>query len=55
MSKRDEAAQLLQHYVALCMGKRSARELEPDYRVELEQFVDCIIAAARESLEERGE
>jgi hypothetical protein len=50
-SKRDEAVDLLQHYFAIAMGKKSSAELDGDERVEIASIVDLTIAAARESLQ----
>ncbi len=49
MNHRKEAVELLQHYFALAMGRRSAADLCADYRSEIEQIVDSIIKAAREA------
>ena len=45
---RKKAVDILQHYFAVAMGKRSAAELSADSRSEIEDAVDCIIGAARE-------
>jgi hypothetical protein len=44
--QRDKAVELLQHYFALAMGKRSAAELNSDYQTEITEIVDAIIDAA---------
>jgi hypothetical protein len=45
---RNKAVDILQHYFAVAMGKRSAAELSADSRSEIEDAVDCIIDATRE-------
>lgn len=44
---RNDAVELLLHYFALAMGKKSSRELSQDARVEIASIVDSIIDAAR--------
>jgi len=44
--QRDEAVRLLQSTVATSMGQNSVDTLHPDFRAQIAQVVDLIIAAA---------
>jgi hypothetical protein len=48
MSHRDNAVELLQHFFALALGKRSVRELPAEYSIEIAEIVDEILLAAKE-------
>lgn len=45
-SAERDAVALLQHYFALAMGKRSARDLSSDARTEIAEIVHRIVDAA---------
>lgn len=49
MTNRDKAVELLQHYFAIAMAKEPGDRLSADNLSEIEEIVDCIIRAAKNS------